>query len=474
MYIKVITFFCLFVTLYSFPKVHGQEQDKMEWWHDAKFGMFIHFGVYAQYGGVYQGHRQFNKNAEWILNRCKIPVQEYKATAGQFNPSHFDANAWVRMAKDAGMKYLIITAKHHDGFALFDSQYSDWDIIDATPYKKDIIAALSKACKEQGLRFGVYYSQSQDWINPGGLVARKLMKEGWPNPDSAAIDAFSKAHQGKWDSLQLQSDFATYVRQIAAPQVNELITKYDNIDVFWWDTHMGIKREQADLFHDIVASKPHIITHDRLSSYHKGDTKTPEQHIPDRKQLDGTNWEVCMTMNGSWGYHSQDHDWKSPAQMLYNLVDIVSKGGNYLLNIGPDPTGVFPSESVTRLQKIGQWMKQNGEAIYGADANPLHELPWDGRITSKVENKKTILYVHILKPQIDGIYVIPDVPYKVKKARLLSGNKKVKVSRKKDNITFRIAKNDIMEPITVVKLEVEGYITPISHNGKGMNSGALD
>jgi alpha-L-fucosidase len=237
---------------------------------------------------------------------------------------------------------------------------------------------------------------------------------------------------------------------------------------------MGIKREQADLFHDIVASKPHIITNDRLSSYHKGDTKTPEQHIPDRKQLDGTNWEVCMTMNGSWGYHSQDHDWKSPAQMLYNLVDIVSKGGNYLLNIGPDPTGVFPSESVTRLQKIGQWMKQNGEAIYGADANPLHELPWDGRITSKVENKKTILYVHILKPQIDGIYVIPDVPYKVKKARLLSGNKKVKVSRKKDNITFRIAKNEIMEPITVVKLEVEGYITPISHNGKGMNSGALD
>jgi alpha-L-fucosidase len=136
------------------------------------------------------------------------------------------------------------------------------------------------------------------------------------------------------------------------------------------------------------------------------------------------------------------------------LVDIVTKGGNYLLNIGPDPTGVFPSESVTRLQKIGQWMKQNGEAIYGADANPLHELPWDGRITSKVENKKTILYVHILKPQIDGIYVIPDVPYKVKKARLLSGNKKVKVSRKKDNITFRIAKNDIMEPITVVKLQV--------------------
>jgi alpha-L-fucosidase len=165
------------------------KDERMHWWREARFGMFIHWGVYAQLAGVYKGHEQEHGGAEWIMNRMKIPVAEYQAVAKQFNPTKFNADEWVKTAKDAGMKYIVITAKHHDGFAMFKSNASKWNIVDATPYGKDVLKQLAAACKKQGVRLGFYYSQAQDWNNPGGSAARKEMQEGWPNPDSAKINA---------------------------------------------------------------------------------------------------------------------------------------------------------------------------------------------------------------------------------------------------------------------------------------------
>src|SRR3954468_3825177 len=181
------------------------KDERMHWWREARFGMFIHWGVYAQLAGVYNGHEQQRGGAEWIMNRMKIPVAEYQSFAKEFNPVKFDADQWVKTAKDAGMKYIIITAKHHDGFAMFKSNASKWNIADATPYGKDVLKPLAAACKKYGVKLGFYYSQAQDWNNPGGAAARKVSAEGWPNPDSAKIDAYTKDHTGHWDPAQTTS-----------------------------------------------------------------------------------------------------------------------------------------------------------------------------------------------------------------------------------------------------------------------------
>lgn len=197
----------LFLLLYcsvSFTQSSSQDK-KMEWWREARFGMFIHWGVYAVPAGNYKGFQQKKGGAEWIMNRMKIPVIEYQGYAKEFNPVKFNADEWVKMAKDAGMKYIVITAKHHDGFAMFKTDASKWNIVDATPYGKDILKQLATACKKQGIKLGFYYSQAQDWNNPGGAAARKLMAEGWPNPDSSQVDAFTKANSGHWDPLQTKT-----------------------------------------------------------------------------------------------------------------------------------------------------------------------------------------------------------------------------------------------------------------------------
>ncbi len=222
-----------------------QKEKRMAWWREAKFGMFIHWGIYAQFGGVYRGHEQKVSNTEWLMNRMKVPVQEYKDTAKNFNPVKYNAEQWVKMAKDAGMKYIVITAKHHDGFALFDSKVSNWDITDATVYKKDLIKPLADACRKYGLKFGIYYSQEQDWGNPGGMTHRRLMNQGWANPDADKIDAYTLAHQGSWDPAQQTKTFQDYYDNVALPQIKELLIKYGDISVLFWDTPSAISAEQV-------------------------------------------------------------------------------------------------------------------------------------------------------------------------------------------------------------------------------------
>jgi alpha-L-fucosidase len=235
----------------------------MAWWREARFGMFIHWGVYAIPAGTWDG-RQIGNIGEWIMNRAKIPVEDYKTMAKDFNPLKYDPDSWVKMAKDAGMKYIIITSKHHDGFALFKSDASKWNVVDHTVYGKDLLKPLAEACKKHGIKLGFYYSQAQDWVNPGGTAIRRLMKEGWANPDSVIIDAYTKEHNGHWDWRQETKTFEQYIDEVSVPQVRELLTNYGELAVLWWDTPNGMTDEAANKLHSLLALQPQIITNDRL------------------------------------------------------------------------------------------------------------------------------------------------------------------------------------------------------------------
>ena len=460
---------------------HGQraltKDERMAWWREAKFGMFIHWGVYAQFAGVYKGHEQLRGGAEWIMNRSKIPVAEYQERAKSFNPTKYDPDAWVKMAKDAGMKYLIITAKHHDGFALFNSKASKWDITDATPYGKDLLKPLAEACKKYGLKLGFYYSQAQDWNNPGGSAARKEMREGWANPDSTKIDAYTLANKGHWDPAQQTKTFDQYIDEVAVPQVKELMTNYGDIAVLWWDTPTNMTDEAALKLQNALKTQPQIITNDRLKRPNfPGDTKTPEQKIPNQAELDGMDWETCMTMNGTWGFRTADHKWKSSETLIRNLVDIASKGGNYLLNVGPKPDGTFPEESVQRLSDIGKWMKVNSEAIYGTKASPLAPLDW-GRCTRKETKKGTVLYLSVFNWPKDGVLVVPGLKNKVLSASLLAkGKGKLSTERKGDDLLIIVPQEAPDAVASVIRLELEGTVEHhvTDQLKKEMKTGALD
>lgn len=451
------------------------DKDRMEWWHEARFGMFIHWGVYAQFAGVYNGHEQARGGAEWIMNRCKIPVAEYQAKAKEFNPVNYDPDAWVKMAKDAGMKYIVITSKHHDGFALFESKASKWNVVDATPYGKDLLKPLAEACKKYGIKLGFYYSQAQDWVNPGGSAARKVMKEGWENPDSAKIDQYTKEHKGHWDPAQTTATFDEYIDRVAVPQVREILSNYGEISVLWWDTPTNMTDEAALKLQKMLELQPNIITNDRLKRPNfPGDTKTPEQKIPDQAELTGQNWETCMTMNGSWGWRD-DNKWKPTETLIRNLVDITSKGGNYLLNVGPKPDGTFPDESIERLKKVGQWMDVNSEAIYGTLASPFGMLPW-GRCTHKEVNGKTNLYLTVFDWPKDGILTVPGLKNKVVSAKLMATGASLKTSSVSNNMNISLPAAAPDAIASVIKLEVKGKVVGEAVTGpkKEMKSGALD
>lgn len=432
--------------------------ERMDWWREARFGMFIHWGVYAVPAGEWKGQKIGNIG-EWIMNRGKIPVTDYKEIAKQFNPVNYDPDLWVRMAKDAGMKYIVITSKHHDGFALFDTKASDWNVVDATPYGKDLLKPLAEACKKYGIKLGFYYSQAQDWVNPGGSAMRRLTKEGWANPDSARIDAYTKAHRGHWDPAQETRTFDKYIDDVAVPQVRELLTNYSDVAVLWWDTPSEMTVKTATELQSLLALQPAIITNDRLKKPDfPGDHKTPEQRIPNLKDLDGTDWETCMTMNDTWGYKYYDHNYKSPQVLIRNLLDISSKGGNFLLNVGPTAEGEFPPESIEILAKIGQWMKVNGEAVYGTKASPWGLFPW-GRCTKKETQAGTILYFSVFDWPSDGKLVIPGLYNKVISAKLLATGAKLKAKVSNQGVltvSLPSAAPDIIA--SVVKVEVKGKV----------------
>ncbi len=466
----------LLLTLFSYCcSVSGQDSlsadQRLQWWREARFGMFIHWGVYAVPAGEFRGHK-IDHIGEWIMNRGKIPVLEYQQFAQQFNPSLYDPETWVKAAKDAGMKYIVITAKHHDGFALFDSKASKWNIMDATPYKKDLLKPLADACRKYGIKLGFYYSQAQDWTNAGGAVARKPAREGWANLDSALIDAYTKEHEGHWDPAQTTKTMGQYIDDVAVPQVKELLTNYGDVAILWWDTPTGMTDEYAAKLDALLKMHPHIISNDRLKRpNYPGDYKTPEQRIPNMSELDGKDWETCMTMNETWGYKSYADKWKSNETLVRNLIDIASKGGNYLLNVGPKADGTFPQQSIDLLKAMGGWMKTNGEAIYGTKASPFGLFDW-GRCTKKENGANTILYLSVFNWPTDGKLMIPGLQNKISKARLLANGAAVKTSKTATGATLSLPAVAPDAVATVIKLEVKGKIaSQVVHTKEPMKSG---
>ena len=420
---------------------------RMKWWREAKFGMFIHWGVYAVPAGVYHG-QQIPRIGEWIMFDAKIPVAEYRSFAQQFNPTKYNPDAWAELAQQAGMRYMVITSKHHDGFALFQTKASDWNVVDATPYGKDLIKPLAEAARRRGLRFGLYYSQSQDWVNRGG--AKNKMGDG---------DGWDDAHKGRYDD---------YLKAVAAPQVREILTQYQP-DVLWWDTTRMMTPERAKPLHDLLALRPGIITNNRLGGGYFGDTETPEQFVP-ATGYPGRDWETCMTMNDTWGYKRYDQNWKSTEALLRTLIDVVSKGGNYLLNVGPTAEGEIPEASLERLRQIGDWMKVNGEAIYATTASPFQrQLPW-GRCTQKPGK----LFLHVFDWPADGKLVVPVANRVVKAYWLAKPDAALGTSNRAEGVEIRLPRQapDSTAP-SVVVAEIQGEARPLTQPIRHADNGVL-
>ncbi len=414
----------------------AQRDARMKWWREARFGMFIHWGVYSVPAGTYQGKR-IDGIGEWIMHNARIPTAEYRQYARSFNPVRYDADRWVRLAKEAGMKYIVITSKHHDGFALFDSKVTDWDVVDATPYGKDLLKPLAEACRKHGLKLGFYYSQAQDWNHPGGAAAG-----------------------GHWDPAQ-NGNMDEYLDKVAIPQVREILSNYGPLAILWWDTPVDMTRERAERLLPLVSLQPGLITNNRLGGGYAGDSETPEQFVP-ATGYPNRDWETCMTMNDTWGFKSYDDHWKSAETLIRTLVDIASKGGNFLLNIGPTSEGLIPEPSVERLQAVGKWMRANGEAIYATQPSPFRRLPW-GRCTRREEGNRVTLFLHVFDWPADGRLVVPGLRNEPGRVRLLAGKGRLSGAKTADGVEIKVP-NTAPDPIcTVIELRLRGPLEVVPY-----------
>ncbi|MFZ1290464.1 MAG: alpha-L-fucosidase [Melioribacteraceae bacterium] len=434
------------------PKNYLQEsevekKERMEWWTDAKFGMFIHWGIYSVPAGWYKD-QMIPGISEWIMYSAKIPVDEYEKYAAVFNPIEYDPVKWVRIAKQAGMKYIVITSKHHDGFSIWDSKVTNYDIVDFTPYKKDILKPLAEACKKEGIKLGFYHS-IMDWHHPNAT----------------------------------KENFAKYRDEYLIPQLEELLNNFEDISILWFDGEWieeWTEPQGKDLYNYLRNINPDLIINNRIGkgrqgmqgmnkdSNFVGDFGTPEQEILETSST--LPWESCMTMNDTWGFKRGDNNWKSAETIIYNIVDITSKGGNYLLNVGPDEKGNIPQESISRLEEIGNWMKMNSEGIY--NTRPLKNYFEGDNIKYTKSKNSDVIYAFIIdKPSSDTIKLKYIAPKENSKMYLLS-NKATLNYFVKNKETIISLLSGIEETVFPICIKIEGTeknvaISPIVKvNGK--------
>ena len=426
----------LLLLAFSCYSLCGQTPDRMAWFRHDKLGMFIHFGPYSALAGEWQGHQiPVGTEAEWIMQRFNIPVAQYREMAHAFNPVHFDAEQIVGLAKAAGMKYLVVTAKHHDGFAMYHSAVSRYNIVDWTPFKRDVVKELEEACHRAGIRFCVYYSHREDWDDPNG-------------------------YGNNWDYNRTKKNFSYYLEHKSKPQLRELLTNYGPLGLVWFDRGMDTAahaQEFVDLVHTL---QPQCLINGRVGNYAR-ELMGDYQDMNDNGMPAGglqEYWETPQTLNTTWGYSKFDQQWKSAGNVIQRLVEIVSKGGNYLLNIGPMGDGSIPAASVATLQKVGEWMRVNGESIYASSACPLPDSPW-GRCTV---NGSTV-YLHVFAWPSDGILRVPALRNEARSAFLLV-DKPHRLAVSKDHGTMRIAlparPPDATDSVVVLELTAPPEVAP--------------
>lgn len=407
------------------------KERRLKWFRDAKFGLFIHWGLYAVPAGEWKG-KPVAGLGEWIMNRAQIPVEEYERLAGQFNPVKFNAEEIVRIAKNAGMKYIVITSKHHDGFAMYHSKVSKYNIYDATPFKRDPIKELADAAHKAGIKIGFYYSQTQDWHEP---------------------DAVGNTWDFKDES---KKDFQKYLDEKVKPQVRELLTNYGPIGLIWFDTPRSITKEQSKQLVDLVHSiQPDCLVSGRVG-HGLGDYDSAGDNQISVGQVKRI-WETPVTMNDTWGFKKDDTNWKPTNILIQQLVQVSSRGGNYLLNVGPTAEGVIPQPSVERLKQVGEWLKLNSEAVYETQPSPFpYELPW-GLITTKPGK----VYLHVFNWQPNKL-VLYGLKNKVRRAYLLKNKKPLKFSQQSDkkldhdSLTIQLPATAPDKYDSVIALDIQG------------------
>nr|WP_226905003.1 alpha-L-fucosidase [Pedobacter schmidteae] len=405
---------------------NGQKHPNIQWFKDAKFGMFIHWGLYAKLAGEWKGKRYYG-SGEWIMNQGKIPVAEYKEVAKTFNPVKFNAEEWAQLAQDAGIKYMVITAKHHEGFAMYNSKVSDFNIVAATPYKKDPMKALAAANAKRGIQFGFYYSQFQDWYEPNG-------------------------GRNTWDFDESKKDYQKYYKEKAIPQLKELLSNYGPLGIVWFDTPGGMTKEQTQSFiNELRVLQPKSLFSSRvgqgLGDYRDfGDSEVPATPIKGA-------WESIYTHNDSWGYIKHDMNFKTPAEIIRLLANVASKGGNLMLNVGPDGEGNIPEYSVKFLRETGKWLAQNGESIYGSTYGLIPAQPW-GVSTSKPGKQ----FLQVMNRPENGKLLVPGFKGKVNKVYSLIGKKELKWKNDGDDVWIALPEFDAGAVNTVFVMEYSGKV----------------
>jgi alpha-L-fucosidase len=379
---------------------------KMAWWREARVGLFIHWGLYSLPGGIWKGQEVRASYAEHLMLRAQIPNREYENIATEFRAERFDAQMWARTAKLAGLKYLIYTAKHHEGFSMYDSDLTDYNIVQRTPFGHDPLKELAEACREEGVKLCVYYSHSMDWHHPDS------QGNTWDYPGN--IGAYDDVVS--WiDDEDKRTRYEHYLQSFALPQVQELLEKYGPLGLVWFDCGHKLTAEQGAAFVEQVRRvQPDCLVNRRVWKEPYGDygntsDNQPHVHVPRE------DWESIATLNDSWGYKATDHNWKSAETVLRQMIDVVSLNGNFVINVGPMGDGSFDPKSLELLEQIGVWMRTNGAAVYGTKRSPVGKPPW-GRCTIKGGT----LYLHVFEWPQNGMLIVPGLRNLVVKAYSLA------------------------------------------------------